>query len=102
MACSRQTSFSERSPRRPASTISSFCLAVQLRYLRCSLNPISLSVERPMLSRPPDSPSGATRLQDCPALQVSYLSTPDRGAGQVSFSGVAVQLASRLSASSDL
>ncbi len=39
-------------------------------------------VERPMLSRPPDSPSGATRLRDCPALQVSYLSTPDRGAGQ--------------------
>ena len=34
-----------------------------------------------MLSRPPDSPSGATRLRDCPALQVSYLSTPDRGAG---------------------
>src|SRR5213592_619948 len=35
-----------------------------------------------MLSRPPDSPSGATRLRDCPALQVSYMSTPDRGAGQ--------------------
>jgi hypothetical protein len=34
-----------------------------------------------MLSRPPDSPSGATRLRDCPALQVSYLSTRDRGAG---------------------
>src|SRR5204862_5988008 len=44
--------------------------------------PTLLSVERPMLSRPPDSPSGATRLRDCPALQVSYLSTPDRGAGQ--------------------
>ena len=37
-------------------------------------------VERPMLSRPPDSPSSATRLRDCPALQVSYLSTRDRGA----------------------
>jgi hypothetical protein len=35
-----------------------------------------------MLSRPPDSPSGATRLRDCPALQASYLSTPNRGAGQ--------------------
>src|SRR3954451_2736979 len=58
-------------------------MAVQLRYLRCSLNLISLSVERPMLSRPPDSPSSATRLRDCPALQVSYLSTRDRGAGQV-------------------
>ncbi|MCA1698607.1 MAG: hypothetical protein LC790_06765, partial [Actinobacteria bacterium] len=34
-----------------------------------------------MLSRPPDSPSGATRLRDCPAVQVSYLSTPERGAG---------------------
>jgi len=40
-----------------------------------------LSVERPILSRPPDSPSGATRLRDCPALQPSYLSTRDRGAG---------------------
>jgi class 3 adenylate cyclase len=38
-------------------------MAVQLRYLRCSLNLISLSVERPTLSRPPDSPSGATRLR---------------------------------------
>src|SRR3954451_24591265 len=56
-------------------------MAVQLRYLRCSLNLISLSFERPMLSRPPDSPSSATRLRDCPALQVSYLSTRDRGAG---------------------
>ena len=28
-------------------------------------------VERPMLSRPPDSPSCATRLRDCPARQVS-------------------------------
>src|SRR5438093_417173 len=40
-----------------------------------------LSVERPILSRTPDSPSGATRLRDRPALQHSYLSTPDRGAG---------------------
>jgi hypothetical protein len=38
-----------------------------------------------MLSRPPDSPSGATRLRDCPALQVSYLSTRDRGAGQIAY-----------------
>jgi hypothetical protein len=45
-------------------------------------NRVLPSVERPMLSRPPDSPSGATRLRDCPALQVSYLSTPGRGAGQ--------------------
>jgi hypothetical protein len=37
----------------PASTISSFCCALQLRYLRCSLNLVSLSVERPILSRPP-------------------------------------------------
>ena len=42
-----------------------------------------------MLSRPPDSPSGATRLRDCPALQVSYLSTPDRGAGQFHLSAKA-------------
>jgi hypothetical protein len=35
-----------------------------------------------MPSRPPDSPSGATRLGDRPALQASYLSTPDPGAGQ--------------------
>ncbi|MGH3085141.1 MAG: dihydrofolate reductase family protein, partial [Gaiellaceae bacterium] len=42
-----------------------------------------------MLSRPPDSPSGATRLRDCPALQVSYPSTRDRGAGQnVTLDGV--------------
>jgi hypothetical protein len=33
-----------------------------------------------MLSRPPDDPSGATRLRDRPALQISYLSTRDRGA----------------------
>ncbi len=46
-------------------------------HKRCSLNPISLSVERPMLSRPPDNPSGATRPRDCPAHQVSYLSTRD-------------------------
>ena len=38
-------------------------------------------VERPILSGTPDSPSGATRLRDCPALQPSYLSTRDRGAG---------------------
>jgi hypothetical protein len=83
ISCSRQTSFTERSPRRPASTISIFCCAVQLRYLRRSLNPeLSLSVERPILSRPPDSPSSATRLQDCPALQPNYLSTQDRGAEQ--------------------
>ena len=47
-----------RSPFNPANTISSFCLAVQLRYFLCSLNPISLSVERPMLSPTPDSLSG--------------------------------------------
>ncbi len=35
-----------------------------------------------MLSRPPDDPSGATRLRDRPALQPNYLSTRDRGAGQ--------------------
>jgi hypothetical protein len=34
-----------------------------------------------MLSPVPDSPSDATRLRDCPALQPSYLSTRDRGAG---------------------
>src|SRR5437588_11481186 len=45
--------------------------------------PLLPSVERPMLSRPPDSPSGATRLQDCPAPQPSHLSTQARGAGQV-------------------
>jgi len=48
----------------------------------CSLNLISLSVERPILSWPPDSPSGATRLRDCPALQPSYPSTQDQSAGQ--------------------
>jgi hypothetical protein len=41
--------------RRPVATQPSqhdlkFCCAVQLRYLHCSLNLISLSVERPMLS----------------------------------------------------
>jgi putative transposase len=82
ISCSRQTSFTVLSPRRPASTISIFCCAVQLRYLRCSLNPVSLSVKRPILSRTPDSPSGATRLRDSPALPPTYLSTPDRGAGQ--------------------
>src|SRR5437588_7631435 len=46
--------------------------------------PLLPSVERPMLSRPPDSPSGATRLRDCPAPQPSHLSTQDRGAGQQS------------------
>jgi len=39
-------------------------------------------VERPILSRPPDDPSGATRLRDRPAIQPSYLSTRDGGAGQ--------------------
>ena len=42
-----------------------------------------MSVERPILSRTPDSPSGATRLRDCPALQPNYLSTRDRGAGHI-------------------
>ncbi len=36
-----------------------------------------------MLRRPPDDPSGAPPLQDRPAIQVSYLSTRHRGAGQV-------------------
>ena len=76
-----RSSLTERSPRSPANTISSFFCAVNvLHYFRCSLNPVSPSVERLMLSRPPDHPSGATRLRDCPALHVSYLSTPDRGA----------------------
>jgi hypothetical protein len=35
---SRQTSCAVRSPRNPASTISSFCCAVQLRYFLCSLH----------------------------------------------------------------
>src|SRR3990172_7269831 len=61
--------------------ISSFCCAVQLRYFLCSLNLVSLSVERPILSQPPDSPSGATRPRDSPAHQPSHLSTRDRGAG---------------------
>jgi hypothetical protein len=38
-----------------------------------------------ILSRPPDEPSGATRLRNCPARQPSYLSTRDRGAGQVPY-----------------
>ena len=58
LPCSRQTSRTLRSPFNPANTISSFCLAVQLRYFLCTLNPISLSVERPMLSPTPDSLSG--------------------------------------------
>src|SRR5713226_4779885 len=58
MPCSRQTSRTDRSPRIPANTISSFCCAVQLRYFLCSLNPVSLSVERPILSPTPDSLSG--------------------------------------------
>src|SRR4051812_29305181 len=33
----------EKLVQQPASTISSFCFAVQLRYLRCSLNPVSPS-----------------------------------------------------------
>jgi hypothetical protein len=41
-----------------------------------------LSVERPILSRPPDNSSGAPRLRDCPTLQPSYLSTRDRGVGR--------------------
>jgi hypothetical protein len=40
-----------------------------------------LALERPMLSRSLDDPSGATRLRDRRALRVSYLSTRDRGAG---------------------
>ena len=59
------------SPRIPANTISSFCCAVQLRYFRCSLNPVSSSVERPILSPTPDSLSGGySPLRACPA-QVS-------------------------------
>jgi hypothetical protein len=53
---------------------------------------LSLSVERPILSRTPDSPSGATRLQDCPALQPNYLSTRDRGAGQPCQAGVGARV----------
>src|SRR6266581_3527470 len=82
MACSRHTSLTLPSPRNPASTISSFCCAVQLRYFLCSLNLISLSVERPILSLTPDGLSAATPLRDRPALQPNYLSTRDRGAGQ--------------------
>src|SRR5205807_6368335 len=37
---------------------------------------VSLSVERPILSRPPASLSGITRLRDCPALHPGYLSAP--------------------------
>ena len=51
-----------------------------------------------MLSRPPDNPSGATRLRDCPALQVSYLSTRDRGAGQYTVTGDARELGKRAEA----
>src|SRR5438046_1354710 len=93
MSCSRQSSAIERSPRSDASTISSFCFAVHFRYLRCSLNLCLPSVERPILSRPPDSPSGATRLRDCPALQPSYLSTQDRGAGHDEGSSPSASLA---------
>ncbi len=75
------TSRTERSPRNPANTISSFCCAVNFLYFRCSLNLVSLSVERPILSPAPDGLSGATPLQDRPAHQASYLSTPNRGAG---------------------
>ena len=71
-----------RSPRRAASTISIFCCAEQLRFFLCSLNPSSPPVERPMLSRTPDTPSGATRLQDRPTSQPSQLSTHRQGAGQ--------------------
>jgi type I restriction enzyme M protein len=73
--CSRQSSATVRSPRSDASTISSFCFAVNFRYFRCSLNPISSLVERPIPSRPPDNPSGATRPRNCPAIQPSYLSS---------------------------
>jgi hypothetical protein len=41
----------------PRHTISSFCCAVQLRHLLSSFNPLLLVVGRPVLSRPPDSPS---------------------------------------------
>jgi hypothetical protein len=41
-------------------------------------------VERPMLSLAPDGLSGAPPIRDRPALQVSYLSTRDRGAGHMS------------------
>jgi len=56
-------------------------LAVHARYFLCSLNLVSLSVERPMLSLAPDDLSGAPPLRDRPALQLNYLSTRDRGAG---------------------
>lgn len=49
----------------------------ELRRLRKQVR----ELEQAMLSRPPDDPSGATRLRDRPALQVSYLSTQNRGAG---------------------
>jgi len=41
ISCSRQTSRTERSPLSPASTISSFCCAKNLRYLRWVANSIS-------------------------------------------------------------
>jgi hypothetical protein len=66
IACPRQTSVTDQSPRKPASTIPSLGSAVQLQYLRCSLDPISLSVERPMPRQPPDDPSRAA-----PASEIS-------------------------------
>ena len=70
----------DRSPHSSASTISIFCVTVQLPCLHCSLNLVSLPVERSMLSPPPDSLFEAPPLRDRPAIQVSYLSTPNRGA----------------------
>jgi hypothetical protein len=49
MSCWRHSSALLRSPRQPAITSSSFCCAVNLRYLRVSPNVALLVAERPIL-----------------------------------------------------
>jgi hypothetical protein len=61
MSCSRHSSAIVLWPRSDANTISVFCCAVNLRYLRVSLNEVLPRVERPMLDSEPDGASAPLR-----------------------------------------
>src|SRR3954451_1201758 len=63
MSCSRQSWAIVFGPRTDASTISVFCCALNLRYLRVSLNGSSRSVEQPSsdLSRTDLTPARSWR-----------------------------------------
>jgi len=60
-------------------------LAVHARYFLCSLNLVSLSVERPMLSLAPDDLSGAPPLRDRPGTPTQLPVNAGPGSGATSW-----------------